>query len=90
MPPERAQKVNKRSDDVPVMYQGLYDRVARGKASHKQAVKCQCLECTCWQRREVAMCTALACPLWLYRPYQDPQKEGTYDSVTAELNIEAG
>ena len=86
--PDRAKKVERRKSDVPVLYRGLYERVAAGEASHREAIKAQCLECVCWQRREVTRCTALACPLYLYRPYQDPEEEGDHECAVDEPSLE--
>ena len=41
------------------------------------------MECVGWNRAEVSMCTALACPLFEYRPFakerkEDPANEGDY------------
>jgi hypothetical protein len=40
------------------------------KASPRQAIKAFCAECVGYDRDAVAGCTACACPLWRYRPYQ--------------------
>jgi hypothetical protein len=34
----------------------------------RYAVKAKCLDCTCWQKKEIELCTA-DCPLYPYRPY---------------------
>ena len=41
-----------------------------GKASPRAAIKAFCQECVGFDRLAVAECTACACPLWMYRPYQ--------------------
>ena len=69
MEPARRAAVAKRMAQMPVKCRGAYLRAVRGKA-RPAAVKVFCLECVCWVREEVAHCTALACPLWSYRPYQ--------------------
>ena len=56
--------------EMPSSYRPLYLKAVLGKASPRNAIKAQCLECIGWERREVAACTAEACPLWAYRPYQ--------------------
>jgi len=28
-----------------------------------------CLDCTCWQKKEIELCTVSDCPLYPYRPY---------------------
>ena len=66
------QTKNRRLPTIPTKYQKLYLRVLEDKASPREAIKCNCLECVGWVKEEVARCTAPACPLYLHRPYQDP------------------
>lgn len=40
------------------------------KASPRAAIKAFCAECVGYDRDAVAGCTAYACPLWRYRPFQ--------------------
>ncbi len=65
---ERAAKVAKRRADMPKTYRGIYDRCTIGK-SRKAAMQSFCLECMGWQRKEVALCTSLECPLYGFRVY---------------------
>ena len=65
----REERIAKRRGDMPKVYRGIYDRAAAGNRL-RAAVNSFCLECVCWQREEVRLCTALACPLYPYRPYQ--------------------
>lgn len=58
------------------MYLGIFDRAFRGK-SKAVGIRAKCLDCCCWQRREVQLCTASACPLWPYRPYQNRKNRVT-------------
>jgi len=37
------------------------------KSSRKQAIKDYCLWCTCGQPKEVKLCPAKDCPLWVWR-----------------------
>jgi len=60
-------QMQKRLDEMPDIYRKTYQRAMRGR-SLKTAVKAQCLECVCWQREEVKLCTDLGCPLYPYRP----------------------
>jgi len=69
MDASRRSKVERRAKDVPTRYRMGYLRAACGLASPRQAIKSQCLECVGWVRREVALCTAPACPLYAYRPF---------------------
>ena len=48
-----------------------YLRAMSGK-SMAAAIHSQCLECVGWEREEVRLCTAPACPLYPYRPYSTP------------------
>jgi len=41
-----------------------------GKASPRQAIKAQCLECNGFDRQAIAECTCWACPLWNFRAFQ--------------------
>lgn len=38
-------------------------------ASLRAAINSKCLDCCCWQAREVRKCTAENCPLYKHRPY---------------------
>ena len=60
-----------RASQIPKAYVSGYLRAVTGKASLRGAIKAQCLECMGWSRGDVRECTAPACPLWLYRPYQE-------------------
>lgn len=68
--PSRRQACAKRVEEMPKAYRKADLRVVTGKASKSAAIKAHCLECVQWVRSEVALCTAVACPLYLYRPYQ--------------------
>ncbi|HSW63971.1 MAG TPA: hypothetical protein VLH56_11790 [Dissulfurispiraceae bacterium] len=70
MTPERAEKVKKRIESVPKVYRGIYQRAVEGRGL-RAAIKSQCLECVCWQREEVKICSDSACPLYAVRPYQE-------------------
>ena len=39
--------------------------------SKATAIKAKCLDCCCWQKNEVKLCSAVQCSLWKYRPYQN-------------------
>ncbi len=67
--PKKRAMVEKRAADVPISARGGYVRSALGEASPRQAIKAFCLECVYWIRSEVTQCTALACPLYEYRPF---------------------
>jgi len=67
--PARRAAVAKKLAAMPAVYQTGYLRAVSGR-SPKAAIKAFCLECVGWQRADVADCTALACPLWSYRPFR--------------------
>lgn len=69
---ERKEKIAHRRLQIPKAYRATYDKAVRGK-SLRAAINAQCLECVCWQIREIRNCTGLACPLYTVRPYQNSQ-----------------
>ena len=71
------QMIAKRRGDMPKKYRKLYDRVVTGKASPREAIKMQCLECFGWVQSEMVKCECYACGLYNYRPYQKPVKSST-------------
>lgn len=62
--------IAKRLVDMPKSARNTYLRAVGGR-SPRAGIKAFCSECCGWQRNEVARCTALACPLYPYRPFQD-------------------
>jgi hypothetical protein len=66
MTPEAKQRLA----ECPTMYRPILDRTYNAKSSPRGAIKAFCLQCTGYVRADVANCTALACPLHPYRPYQ--------------------
>lgn len=65
----------KQLEDVPPMYQGTIGKAYEGKCSPRAAIKAFCLHCTGYERVQVTNCTSLACPLWLFRPFQAVEKQ---------------
>jgi hypothetical protein len=53
-----------------VLHQNLVRRCWSGKASPRQAIKCQCLDCVGEDRPAIAECRDRCCPLWRFRPFQ--------------------
>jgi hypothetical protein len=80
----RAERIRKHRADMPKIHRKIYDRAMQGK-SLKSAVKSFCLECVCWQKEEVRLCTSLACPLYPYRPYRISKQCSKGVSFGAEL-----
>ena len=66
----------RRVDDASEKYRGVMRRAYAGTASPRTAIKAFCLQCVGYLREDVTSCTALACPLHGYRPYQRREGEG--------------
>ena len=82
--------IRKHRVDIPKIHRNTYDRAMQGK-SLKSAVKSFCLECVCWQKEEVRLCTSLACPLYPYRPYKISKRCSKSVSFSAESqNLSGG
>ncbi len=71
------EQIARRRADMPSKYRKLYDRCTTGKASPRDVIKMQCLECFGWVRKEMVKCNSYACPLYSYRPYRKPAKSPT-------------
>ena len=65
--------VRKRLAEMPNSARRGYLRAVAGNASPRAAIKAFCLECCGWDRDGVRLCTAPACPLYSYRPFQEGQ-----------------
>lgn len=57
------------------LYRGIMRRALDGTGGRANAIKAFCLHCTGDLRDQVTNCTAPACPLFAYRPYQPGQSE---------------
>lgn len=62
-------QIEKRLAEMPFSMRYRYLQAMTGK-SLRAAVNSFCSECVGWVRDEVTKCTAPACPLYPYRPYQ--------------------
>jgi len=62
-------KIARRVGEMPATCRRNYLQAMSGK-SLAAGVKAFCLECIGWDRSEVTACTAPACPLHPYRPFQ--------------------
>lgn len=69
----RSEQIAERRAQMPRSYRACYDKAVSGK-SLRAAINSFCLECVCWQTKEIRLCTDLACSLWMVRPYQDVQQ----------------
>jgi hypothetical protein len=70
LPEGRQAKVRETLAEMPHIHRKAYLQAVL-RRSRAAAMKAFCLECTGWQKGEVRRCTALDCPLWAWRPYQD-------------------
>ncbi|MDD6490199.1 MAG: hypothetical protein PUG48_10405 [Clostridia bacterium] len=50
-----------------------------------KAIRAKCLDCCCWDRKEVKLCTATNCPLYAYREGHRPKE---YNNTTEQTNPE--
>ena len=79
--------VRKRIESMPKSCRGNYIKAVNGTASHRQAIKALCMECVCWDRAEVAACTAPACPLYKYRPFKTCEEDQTNSQVLEPVEL---
>ena len=72
---QRAQSANEsRLGEIartPALSQQIVARALHGSSSPRQAIKARCLQCSNFQREEIAHCSVVTCALWQYRPYQE-------------------
>lgn len=68
-------RIAERRAAMPKSFRATYDKAMSGK-SLRAAVNSCCLECVCYQIREIRHCTDTACPLYAVRPYQDLPQDG--------------
>jgi hypothetical protein len=67
--PKRALMIQQVSEDAPSKA-GIFRRVYGGRATPRQAIKAQCLQC-CWMdEAAIRECKSTECPLWDFRPFQ--------------------
>ncbi len=41
-----------------------------------KAIRAKCLDCCCWQLKEVRLCEATGCPIFPYRFGKNPNRAG--------------
>ena len=70
----REELIEQHCQQMPDIHLANYKKAMRGR-SMKAAIKAFCLECVCWQKEVVRLCTSFACPLYPYRPYKNDSKE---------------
>jgi hypothetical protein len=71
----RKAKIEQHLSDMPKACRGIYKKAVQGN-SLRACINSQCLECTGWHRKEITLCTCLACPLYTVRPHQEILKNG--------------
>lgn len=54
-----------------------------------KAIRQKCLDCTCFQPKEIRTCGIKACSLWSYRMGHRPKKEADSSTIQEENNEEA-
>jgi len=79
---KRQEMIARRCKQIPKLYRGIYEKAVTGK-SRKAAMHAFCLECVCWQIKEVFLCTDLGCPLYPYRPISRAS-QGAPESIADE------
>jgi len=51
------------------------ERSYKGENSPRAAIKTMCLYCTGYDRKSIKECSAFACPLHTYRPFQSNNQD---------------
>jgi hypothetical protein len=69
-PQNRASRVAKYLEGIPVSTRGVISRALAGAGSPRGAIKAKCLHCSNWQRDEITHCRVFTCPLHPWRPFQ--------------------
>ncbi|MHC4132471.1 MAG: hypothetical protein ACYSSP_10605 [Planctomycetota bacterium] len=73
IPSDHLKKITERRLQIPKVHRANYDKAMKGR-SLKAAVKAFCLECVCWQKEDVKLCSSPQCSLYPYRPYRSSKK----------------
>lgn len=89
----RAEKLKKFSEsfvrmrlETPERWHNLIDRAENG--SKTAAIKLNCLNCSCFEPKEVKLCPCINCPLYPIRPYQGKEEDDGEDE-TPEVEVES-
>lgn len=69
-------KIEARIKSVPIKHRGLFIKAVKKQVSSKRAIRAFCQSCMGYEDlpTSVRECTALTCPLWTFRPYQEKPK----------------
>jgi hypothetical protein len=52
-----------------------------GNLTPIKAIRAKCLDCSCWQPKEVRLCVHEKCPLFPYRMGKNPNRVGIGNSM---------
>ena len=77
---QMAAKRAERLERCPTSARSLLARCWSKKAPPRQVIKSFCQECCGYDRAAIAECTAWACPMFEYRPYQKPPMSKAVDT----------
>ena len=47
------------------------------RLTRAKAIRAKCLDCSCGDKKEVRMCPAKSCPLWIYRLGKEVAPDGS-------------
>ena len=86
---DRIQKIERRLAGIPKAYRGIYKKAIQGK-SLRACINAQCLMCCGYQRKEVTLCSDLACPLWTVKPYQEILQDGHNEAFSGAESKNTG
>jgi len=70
-----------RDDKLKIIPSSMRSTYRKSATSRSAAIKAFCQECTVYTREHIRECTAVACPLYAFRPYQT---DGETDDAVAE------
>jgi len=66
---------------VPDLYRNAFQKALAGKVSPRQAIKQKCLDCCCFQRKEVELCNVKTCPLFPFKPTYGSKPSGSAEAA---------
>jgi len=52
-----------------------------------KAIRAKCLDCSCWQTKEVRLCQHTECPLFHYRFGKNPNRKGIGRTIGRKFSI---
>jgi len=66
--------IRKRLNQIPEFLKTFFYKAMKNENSKTIAIKAKCLDCSCYQKKEVTLCPSIYCPLYKFRPYQKPDE----------------